>query len=170
MDYILKKNIVFVGMMGVGKSTLGRKLAKKLNVSFLDSDEEIEIAAGMSVSEIFNKFGENYFRNGEKRVMERLLNEGPGIIATGGGTFISNDIRNLILTNSFSVWIKADLETIWTRLSGKTNRPLLLVKDPKKKIKMLIENRYPIYKKANISIESPKNISHSSMTSKILES
>ena len=156
-------------MMGVGKSTLGRKLAKKFQVSFLDSDEEIEIAAGMSITEIFNKFGESYFRKGEKRVMERLLKESPSIIATGGGTFISKEIRKLILSTSFSVWIKADLETIWHRLNGKNNRPLLLVDDPKNKINILIKERYPIYEKADISINSTKNISHVSMINRITE-
>jgi len=156
--------------MGVGKTTIGKKLAKKMEVSFTDSDEEIEIAAGMSVSEIFNKFGENYFREGEKRVMKRLLNEKPRVVASGGGAFISEEIRKLISETSYSIWIRGDLETIWSRLSGKKNRPLLLVEDPKKLLHGLIKKRYPIYNEADIIFDTTKNISQIFLVNKILES
>ncbi len=156
--------------MGVGKTTIGKKLAKKMEVSFTDSDEEIEIAAGMSISEIFDKFGENYFRQGEKRVIKRLLNEKPRIIASGGGAFMSEEIRKLISDTSYSIWIRADLETIWGRLREKNNRPLLLVEDPKNFLHGLIKERYPIYNEADITFDTSKNTSQIFLVKKILES
>lgn len=156
--------------MGVGKTTIGKKLAKKMEVSFTDSDEEIETAAGMSISDIFNEFGENYFREGEQRVMKRLLNEKPRIVASGGGAFISEEIRNLISRTSYSIWIRADLETIWGRLSEKNNRPLLLVEDPKKFLNCLIKERYPIYNEADITFDTTKSTSQIIFVKKILES
>ena len=138
INYKLSKSIVLIGVMGAGKSSIGRRIAEEVNVKFVDSDEEIELAAGMSVSEIFASFGELYFRSGEERVLERLLSEEPQIIATGGGAFLSKKIRRLIEGRAVSVWLKADFETVWSRVKGKGQRPLLQVKSPEDTLKKII--------------------------------
>ncbi len=155
--------------MGAGKTSVGRRLAQRLSSSFFDSDNEIEIAAGMSISEIFLKFGERYFRAGEERVIERLLSNESSVIATGGGAFMSEEIQRLIKESAVSIWIKADLETLWTRVQGKPSRPLLMVKEPKLELKKLIDKRYPIYEKADITIESPKSVAHIAMVMEIIQ-
>ena len=169
INYKLTKSIVLIGVMGAGKSSIGRKLAEEINVSFVDSDEEIELAAGMSVSEIFAVFGESYFRAGEERVLERLLAEKPQIIATGGGAFLSRKIRNLIELTSISVWLSADFETIWSRVKGKEQRPLLQVENPELVLKKLIAQRAPFYEKADLTVVSKRHATHASMVSKILK-
>ena len=168
-DYKLRKSIVLIGLMGAGKSSIGRRLAEEVTASFVDSDEEIELAAGMSISEIFKAFGEQYFRSGEERVMERLLSGNPQIIATGGGAFLSPKIRDLISLNAFSIWLKADFITLWTRLKGKGNRPLLQVETPEAALKKLIKVRSPFYEKADLTIVSKRHTTHSEMVSKILK-
>ena len=168
MSYRLQKTIVLVGLMGAGKTSIGNRLSEKLGIPFVDSDSEIEIAAGMTVFEIFQEFGESYFRSGEERVIERLLLGEPKILATGGGAFISSKIREAIKMSAISVWVKADLDTLWSRVQGKTNRPLLNTDDPKAFLKELIKQRNPIYKKADIVVSSPKNITHSSMVLKLI--
>ena len=164
----LKKMIVLVGLMGAGKTSVGKKLADNIGVGFIDADHEIELAAGMSIVEIFEKFGENYFRTGEKKVIKRLIKKKPQILATGGGAFLSKEIRELIKSNSISIWLKADLDTLWGRLSGKSNRPLLNRTDGKSALEALITKRYPIYQQADITVESKPNVSHGIMVKKIL--
>lgn len=169
VSYKVTKSLVLIGVMGAGKSTIGKKLAEAVSIPFFDSDEEIELASGMSVSEIFATFGEPYFRAGEERVMERLLSGEPQVIATGGGAFLSSKIRNLIELNAFSIWLKADFDTLWARVKGKGKRPLLQVDYPEHTLKKLIEERTPFYEKADLIVLSKQYTTHSSMVSKILK-
>ena len=161
--------LVLVGLMGAGKSSVGKRLSEYLNVGFIDADQEIEKAAGMNIVEIFEKFGEKYFRAGEKKVINRLILDEPQVLSTGGGAFMSKEIRDVIKIHGFSIWLKADLETLWPRVSGKGNRPLLNNKHPKQELENLIIKRNPVYKKADITIESKSNISHLAMVDKIIE-
>ena len=169
-NFTLNKSIVLVGLMGAGKSSVGKKLSEEIGVPFVDSDEEIELAAGMSISEIFEQFGEPYFRAGEERVIKRLLLDRPKVIATGGGAFISNNIQTLIRQGGVSIWLNADFETLWERVQGKRTRPLLRVVNPEKTLKRLIRERTPIYEQANITLYSKKNGTHFDMVLKLIES
>ena len=164
----LKKMVVLVGLMGAGKSSIGNKLSDFLKVGFIDADNEIEKAAGMTIVEIFEKFGEKYFRAGEKKVVSRLMLQKPQVLSSGGGAFISDDLRELIKKHGFSIWLKADYETLWPRVSGKKNRPLLNQVEPEKALKSLIKERNPIYSEADITIESKPKVSHSKMVEKIV--
>lgn len=150
----LDRSIVLVGLMGAGKSCIGRRLASRLGIAFVDADAEIEQAAGCSISEIFEKYGEPYFRDGERRVMNRLLHGTPCVLATGGGAFMDPDTRELIRTQGLSIWLKADLETLSNRTRGRTHRPLLNGAEPRKVLAQLIETRYPVYQQADITVET----------------
>ena len=150
----LDRSIVLVGMMGVGKSTIGKLLAGKLGVAFVDSDEEIEKAAGMPISDIFERFGEDEFRDGERRVIARLVEEGPKVIATGGGAFINEQTRTLIKQQCISVWIDADLEILVERVSRRAHRPLLVGKNPRDVLIELAERRNQFYEQADIHVRS----------------
>ena len=161
--------LVLVGLMGAGKTSVGKKLADYLKLEFLDADHEIELAAGMDIVEIFEKFGENYFHDGERKVINRLIQQEPKILATGGGAFLSLEIRQIIKSYGISVWLKADLETLWPRVSAKNNRPLLNTSNPKLELKKLIRKRYPIYNQADIIIESSADISQSTMVKNIIQ-
>ena len=167
-NYNLNKSVVFVGLMGAGKSSVAKRLSEEIDIPFVDSDHEIELAAGMTVMEIFEQFGESYFRSGEERVLERLLTGQPQIIATGGGAFMSEKIRSMITLNGVSVWLRADFETLWERVQGKKTRPLLQVTDPQKTLRELIKKRTPIYEIADIILDSKKNGTHSSVVSKLI--
>ena len=160
---------MLVGFMGAGKSSVGKKLSEEICIPFVDSDDEIELAAGMSISEIFEQFGEAYFRAGEERVIKRLLSNHPSIIATGGGAFMSTTLRSLIKQKGVSIWLKADFGTIWERIQGKRTRPLLEVKDPKSTLKNLMKERAKIYKEADITVHSRKTGTHSYMVSKLIK-
>jgi shikimate kinase len=140
--------------MGVGKSTVGRKLAAALELPFRDADQEIEAAAGMTIAEIFADRGEEEFRAGERRVISRLLLEAPHVLATGGGAFMNPETRALIKEKAVSVWLKADLDVMARRVGRKTTRPLLTGKDPRQVLQRLIEERYPVYAEADIMIET----------------
>lgn len=146
--------IVLVGMMGVGKSSIGRKLADRLHMPFVDADDEIEAAAGMPISEIFERFGEPYFRDGERRVIARLIGEKPQVIATGGGAFVNEETRGLILQNTRSIWLDADIDVLVDRVSRRNHRPLLRGKDPYQVLSELGAVRGPIYAQADIHIRS----------------
>lgn len=146
--------IVLVGMMGVGKSTIGRKLAAALDLPFADADEEIETAARMSVSEIFEQFGEDYFRDGERRVIARLVGEKPAVIATGGGAFVNDETRRLILEKAISVWLDCDTDVLVERVTRKDTRPLLRDGDPREIIARLKAEREPFYRQAPIHVTS----------------
>ncbi|MGN6280125.1 MAG: shikimate kinase [Sphingomonas sp.] len=148
------KPIVLVGLMGVGKSTVGRRLAQRLGLPFVDADSEIESAAGMSIADIFDAFGEAYFRDGERRVIARLLDGSPKVIATGGGAFINDDTRALILDTSLSIWLDAPLEILVERVRRRDTRPLLKNRDPARVLVELARVRNPIYAQAPIRVPS----------------
>jgi len=150
----LDRPIVLVGMMGVGKSTVGRKLAALLHLNFCDADDEIEEAAQMSVSEIFERFGEAYFRDGERRVIARLIDGGPSVIATGGGAFVQEDTRALICERGIAVWLDADVDTLLDRVKRKDTRPLLRDGDPREIISRLKAEREPAYAEAPLHVAS----------------
>ncbi len=165
----LDRTVVLVGLMGAGKSTVGRRLADRLGVPFVDSDHEIETAANLSIPEIFERFGEQYFRDGESRVIARLLEGEPCILATGGGAFMSPEIRALILERGYSVWIKADLETLWNRVKGKPGRPLLQQENARDVLAALLEARYPVYAEADMTVESHAGALHEAVVADIVE-
>lgn len=150
----INRPIVLVGMMGVGKSTVGRKLAQLLSLPFADADDEIEEAAQMSVSEIFQTFGEPYFRDGERRVIARLLEGGPKVLATGGGAFVQPETRALILERGIAVWLDSDVKTLMERVGRKDTRPLLRGGDPEEILARLKAEREPAYAKAPIKVIS----------------
>jgi len=144
--------IVLVGMMGAGKTTVGRRVAARLNRRFVDSDEEVEKAAGMTIPEIFAAHGEADFRAGEARVVARLLRDPDIVLGTGGGAFINEETRGLIKAGALSVWIKAELDLLFARVQRRSNRPLLKTANPRETLKGLIERRYPIYGEADITV------------------
>ncbi len=149
-----RKTIALVGLMGVGKSSIGRRLALALDLPFRDADTEVEAAAGRTISEIFETFGEQAFREGERKVIARLMDEGPHVLATGGGAFVNDETRALIKSRAISVWLKADLELLARRISRKDTRPLVRGKDPLTVLKELADVRYPIYAQADILVET----------------
>ena len=146
--------IVLVGLMGVGKSSVGRKLAKKLDLPFIDADDEIEKAAGCSISEIFRLYGEPAFRDGERRVIARILSSGPGVLATGGGAFMDADTRAEIAERGVSIWLRADVEVLYERTRRRDVRPLLQTGDPRATLSRLAGERYPIYAQAELTIDT----------------
>jgi len=150
----IDRPIVLVGMMGVGKSTIGRKLAQLLDLPFRDADDEIEKAAQLSVAEIFERFGEPHFRDGERRVIARLLDGGPGVIATGGGAFVQPDTRALIHQKGIAIWLDSDLATLVERVGRKNTRPLLRGGDAKEILARLKAEREPAYSEAPIKVMS----------------
>jgi len=149
----LNKTVALVGMMGAGKTSLGRRLATRLDVPFKDADHEIEVAAGLSVSEIFEKFGEPYFRDGERRVIARLLTEPPHIMATGGGAYMDPVTRAAMKEAAFTIWLKAPLEFLVARVKKRDTRPLLRGGDVREKIEKLLQEREPVYAEADITLE-----------------
>lgn len=165
----LQKTVVLVGLMGAGKSTVGRRLAETLGQSFVDSDDEIEAAAGMTIPEIFERFDEQYFRDGETRVIARLLSADPCIIATGGGAFMSDENRALIAKNGISVWINADIETLWERVQGKPGRPLLQNENAREVLANLLETRSPTYATADITVKSHRGQLHEKVVKSIVD-
>lgn len=148
------RSVVLVGMMGAGKTTVGRRLAPRLGLPFYDADQEIEKASGMSVSDLFAAHGEKSFREGEARVIRRLLEGPPHVLATGGGAITNPETRELIRKRAVSIWIEADLDTIVARATRRNTRPLLQTGDPRETLKRLIEERKPYYEAADIHVES----------------
>ena len=148
------KSVVLVGLMGSGKSSVGRRLAKRLNLPFIDADQEIAAAAGCSIEEIFERYGESAFRNGERRVIARLLDEGAKVLATGGGAFIDAGTRDKVRETGVSVWLRAELDILVNRVGRRGGRPLLKDVDPRQKLGELIAERYPIYALADITVET----------------
>lgn len=148
------KPIVLIGLMGVGKSTVGRRLAARLGLNFVDADAEIELAADMPIAEIFERFGEAHFRDGERRVIARLIDGSRKVIATGGGAFMNAETRALILERATAVWLDADLDTLAQRVSRRDNRPLLRGKDARTVLGELAAVRNPIYALAQIHVRS----------------
>jgi shikimate kinase len=148
------KPIVLVGMMGAGKTTVGRRLAARLKRHFVDSDDEIEKAANMTIPEMFKNHGETEFRAGEQRVVARILKERDIVLATGGGAFVNSETRALVKAEALSVWIKADFDLLFARVSRRSNRPLLQTENPRATLQALIDARYPIYADADITVVS----------------
>jgi shikimate kinase len=148
------RSLVLVGLMGAGKSTVGRRLAQTLQLPFRDADHEIEAAAGMTIPEIFAIHGEDHFRDGERRVIARLLQEGPIVLATGGGAFMNDETRLRIAEHGISLWLKADLDVLMRRVRKRTTRPLLQNPDPEGTMRRLMEVRYPVYATADITVDS----------------
>ena len=154
LDILGPRSIVMVGLMGCGKSSVGRRLAAALDLPFVDADEEIERAALKTIPEIFGDHGETYFREGERKVIKRLLASGPQVLATGGGAFMSADTRAAIKADGISVWLRADLDVLMRRVAKRDNRPLLRADDPAAVMRGLMEQRYPVYAEADITVES----------------
>ncbi|MDG1824975.1 MAG: shikimate kinase [Henriciella sp.] len=148
------RTIALVGLMGAGKSTVGRRLANKLGRPFFDSDDEIEKAAGLSVSDIFTMHGEEEFRRGEYKVLARLLDGEPHVLATGGGAYLNPLTRDLMREKAVTIWLNADLETLWKRVSKRNHRPLLKAPNPKDVLSNLLYDRIPIYELADITVPS----------------
>ncbi|MFO1013699.1 MAG: shikimate kinase [Caulobacteraceae bacterium] len=148
------KTIALVGLMGVGKSSVGKRLATALGLPFRDADNEVEAAAGCTIPQIFEQFGEAGFRDGERRVISRLLDEPPHVLATGGGAFANAETRALIKEKALSIWLKADLEVLARRVGRKDNRPLLTGKDPIAVLREQAETRYPAYAEADLTVET----------------
>lgn len=148
------RTIVLVGLMGAGKTKIGRRLASRLNLPFFDSDDEIESAAGETIEEIFANRGEAVFRDGERRVIARLLDGSVHVLSTGGGAFMDPATRRLIAARGVSVWLRAELDVLFARVSRRTNRPLLKTPDPRAVLAGLMDRRYPIYAEADITIDS----------------
>jgi shikimate kinase len=164
-DPLRSRTIALVGLMGAGKSSVGRRLASALNLPFRDADEEIEKAAGRSISDIFAEYGEADFRDGERRVIARLLDEPPHVLATGGGAFMSEETRGLIKAKAVSIWLKVDLDTLSRRVGRKDTRPLLKGKNAREVLEDLAHVRYPIYAEADITIESGDTPHHATVDS-----
>jgi shikimate kinase len=152
--FVPSRTIVLVGLMGAGKTKIGRRLAARLNLPFFDSDHEIEMAAGESIEEIFANRGERVFRDGERRVIARLLDQPVHVLATGGGAFMDEMTRRVIERRGVSLWLRADLDVLVSRVSRRNNRPLLKVGDTRTVLGELIERRYPVYGEANAIVES----------------
>ena len=148
------KNVVLVGMMGAGKSSIGKRLAAELDMPFVDADSEIEAAANMTIPEIFETYGEDYFRDGERKVIARLLRDGPQVVATGGGAVADPETRRRIARKSIAIWLKADVETLLERVKRRSNRPLLKADDPERVLRRLAAEREPFYSCADIIVRS----------------
>lgn len=150
----ITRPLVLVGLMGAGKTTVGRRLATKLKLPFYDADEEIELAANMRISEFFEAYGEAAFRDGERKVIERLLNGAPHVLATGGGAFMNDETRALVKAKATSIWLRADLELLVKRTAMRNHRPLLQTGDPRDTLKRLLDERAPTYAQADFTVDS----------------
>lgn len=146
--------IIMVGLMGAGKTTIGRRLANRLAIPFRDADHEIEAAANMSVADIFAAHGESHFREGEKRVIARLLDEGNQVLATGGGAWMNDETRALVNDKGISVWLKAEFDILMSRVRRRSHRPLLKDPDPEGVMRRLMDERYPVYAEADVTVNS----------------
>ncbi len=160
-------SVVLIGLMGAGKTAIGRRLATRLGLNFVDADTEIEQAAGKSISDIFADHGESHFRNGERRVITRLLGDGPQVLATGGGAYMNDETRKTIAECGVSVWLKADLKVLMERVVRRDHRPLLKTKDPDAVMKRLMDERYPVYSSSNITVRS-RDVPHEVIVDEIM--
>jgi shikimate kinase len=148
------RSVVLIGLMGAGKSSVGRRLAKALGLPFIDADEEVAKAAGCPIEDIFERFGEAAFRDGEERVIQRLLNDGPQVLATGGGAYMNARTRARIAERGVSVWLRADLDVLVRRTKGRRGRPLLKTEDPRPTLEKLMQERYPVYAGTDIVVDT----------------
>ncbi|WP_425373652.1 shikimate kinase [Notoacmeibacter ruber] len=162
------RHVVLVGLMGAGKTAMGRVIASRLGLPFIDSDDEIEAASTMTIPELFENYGEGEFRDLERRVIARLLGERQRVISLGGGAFMSAETREAIAAHGFSLWIDADLDLLFSRVSRKPGRPLLQNRDPKGTLARLMEQRYPVYGKADLRVKS-EELSRDAMAGKMIE-
>lgn len=162
------RSIVLIGLMGVGKTTVGRRLSKALGLKFRDADEEVERAAGRTVAEIFKDFGEAAFRDGERKVIARLLEEPPMVLALGGGAFVDPETRAQVLEKATSIWLQADIDTLFNRVSRRDTRPLLHDPDPRGVLERLLESRTPAYAEADIHVDASAG-SHQTTLDTILQ-
>lgn len=162
------RSIVLIGLMGAGKTAVGRRLANRLDLPFIDADTEIEAAAGGTISEIFAEHGEAYFRQGERKVIGRLLDSGPQVLATGGGAFMAPETRASIKAHGVSVWLRADLKVLLKRVGRRDNRPLLAAGDAGEVMKRLMEKRYPVYAEADVTVES-RDVPHDMMVGTVID-
>ena len=153
-DHLGDRSLVLIGLMGAGKTSVGRRLAARLGLPFTDADSEIELAAGKSVSEIFADHGEQHFRDGERKVIARLMNGGPQVLATGGGAFMNEETRSNIAARGISIWLRADLALLLKRVARRSHRPLLQTEDPEDVMRRLMDERHPVYQAAEIVVES----------------
>ena len=162
------KSIVLVGMMGAGKTSVGRRLAQRLDVPFVDADKKIEEAAGQTITEIFADHGEAYFRDGERRVLKRLLDQGgPQVLSTGGGAFMDEENRKVIEETGISVWLKADFATLMRRVRRRPTRPLLQTPDPEATMRKLLAERDPVYALADVTVKT-EDVAHGVIVNRIL--
>jgi len=169
MGLMLKKTVVLVGMMGAGKTAVGRALAQRLDVPFLDSDAEIEKAANMSIAEIFSRDGEPFFREKEAQVIERLLDEKRGILSTGGGAYLAERNRAVISQKGVAVWLDADLSLLWSRVKHKDTRPLLRTPDPKATLSDIFNARVPVYQLSDLSVKAAPQFSIEDMAERVVD-
>jgi shikimate kinase len=167
-DSLGARSLVMVGLMGCGKSSVGRRLAARLAMPFVDTDDEIERVAGKSIVDIFADWGETEFRNGERRVISRLLGSGPQVLATGGGAFINPETRANIKALGISIWLKAELPVLMRRVAKRDTRPLLRTGDPETVMRKLMDERYPIYADADIVVES-RDVAHEIIVTDVIE-
>jgi shikimate kinase len=163
-----RRSVVLVGMMGAGKSTIGRRLSARLGLPFLDADAEIEAAAGMSIPDIFESRGEPDFRDGEARVISRLLDSGPAVLATGGGAVMRKETRDRIRDKAISIWLKVDADIIMRRVKRRSDRPLLQTADPEATVGRLISEREPVYRQADLTIAS-RDVPHEKIVEECIE-
>ena len=162
-----QRPIVLVGLMGAGKTSVGRRLAEKLAIPFIDADHEIEAAAGKSIKEIFADHGEPYFREGERRVIQRLIGNGAQVLATGGGAYMNDETRQRIQEKGISVWLRASLPILMKRVLKRQDRPLLQNDDPEAVMRGLIDKRYPVYALADVTVES-RDVQHGQMVNDVV--
>lgn len=162
-----QRPVVLVGLMGAGKTSVGRRLAEKLGVPFVDADHEIEAAAGKSIKEIFADHGEPYFREGERRVIQRLIGNGAQVLATGGGAYMNDETRQRIQESGISVWLRASLPILMKRVMKRQDRPLLQAEDPEAVMRGLIDKRYPVYALADVTVES-RDVQHGQMVNDVI--
>lgn len=168
MAWVLKKTIVMVGMMGAGKTAVGRALAAELGVPFLDSDHEIETAANMTIAEIFERDGEAFFRARETEVIQRLLDGAPCVLSTGGGAYLADRNREMISARGLAVWLNAELELLWNRVKHRETRPLLKTPDPKGTLTALYNARVPTYALADLSVPAAADLSVHDMALRVV--
>lgn len=161
------RNVVLVGMMGAGKSSIGKRLAERLGLRFIDADTEIETAAGQTIAEIFAEHGEVYFREGERRVISRILDSSGQVLATGGGAYMNAETRANISERAVSIWLRAELEVLMQRVRKRSNRPLLKTADPEATMRGLMDQRHPVYAQADMTVQS-REVPHEIIVGEII--
>lgn len=167
-DALGNRTLVFVGLMGAGKSVIGKMSASAMKIPFVDSDQEIEKVSRMSISDLFDAYGEAEFRALEERVIKRLLQEGPMILSTGGGAFINDRTRSIIKQRGLSVWLRAELDILWERVRKRSHRPLLHTADPRGTLAALLDARYPVYGEADLVVQS-RDVSKEKIVGEVLD-